>query len=73
MRDGEETLNFLFFKEEYASRDKTQVAELILLDLKLPKIDCLDLLKEIRANEATRRIPVVILTSSREENEIQAG
>ncbi len=73
VRDGEEALDFLFRREKYASRDKKQNPEVILLDLKLPKLDGLEVLKEIRANEGTKRIPVVILTSSKEESDIMAG
>lgn len=73
VRDGEEALNFLFCREEFANRDKTQQPQLILLDLKLPKIDGLDVLKEIRSSELTKRIPVVILTSSREERDLVEG
>jgi two-component system response regulator len=73
VRDGEEALNFLFCKEEYAQRDRKQMPELILLDLKLPKVDGLEVLRQIRAHETTKRIPVVILTSSREESDLMAG
>ncbi len=67
VRDGEEALNFL------SSRSKNDLPQLILLDLKLPKIDGLDVLKEIRANSLTKRIPVVIMTSSREESDLMAS
>jgi DNA-binding response OmpR family regulator len=73
VRDGEEALNYLFCKGPYEKRDKEQIPRLVLLDLKLPKIDGLEVLKEIRSNEKTRRIPVVILTSSREERDLVAG
>lgn len=73
VRDGEEALNFLFCKEKYAKRDQSELPQLILLDLKLPKIDGLEVLKEIRTSEITKRIPVVIMTSSREENDLVAG
>lgn len=73
VHDGEEALDFLFRREKYTNRDKTQTPEVVLLDLKLPKVDGLEVLKEIRTNEATKRIPVVILTSSKEESDIMAG
>ena len=73
VRDGEEALDFLFCKGEYSKRDPTDVPQLILLDLKLPKIDGLEVLKEIRKNDITKRVPVVVMTSSREENDLVAG
>jgi two-component system response regulator len=69
-RDGVEALDYLFARGVHAGRDPKQLPELVLLDLKLPKIDGLSVLKQIRANEATRRLPVVVLTSSNEEGDI---
>jgi two-component system response regulator len=69
-RDGVEALDYLFARGAHAGRDPKQLPELVLLDLKLPKIDGLSVLKQIRANEATRRLPVVVLTSSNEEGDI---
>lgn len=68
--DGVEALDFLFGTGDYATRDLTIMPQVIILDLKLPKIDGLELLKRIRANELTKYIPVVIMTTSAEQKDI---
>lgn len=68
-RDGEEALQFLFRQGPYSGRDAT-VPKVVLLDLKLPKVDGLEVLKAIRENEQTKCIPVVALTSSKEQKDI---
>ena len=65
-RDGNEALEYLFGTGKYQGRDKTVTPQVILLDLKLPKIDGLEVLRRLRADECTRLVPVVILTSSKE-------
>ncbi len=69
-RDGQEALDYLFGEGLFAGRDTTQLPQVALLDLKLPKIDGLEVLKQIRANPLTQRLPVVVLTSSNEEQDI---
>jgi two-component system, response regulator len=69
-RDGEEALDFLFCQGPYSARSLSNPPRLILLDLKLPKIDGLEVLREIRAKPETRAIPVVVLTSSAEQRDI---
>ena len=66
-RDGEEALDWLFCTGRYASRDANDQPALVLLDLKLPKIDGLEVLRRLRDHRDTKLVPVVILTSSREE------
>lgn len=68
--DGEEALNFILAKGKYEIRKNLPNPKLILLDLKLPKVDGLQILKEIKSNEATKSIPVVVLTSSQEEKDV---
>ena len=70
VRDGAEALDFLFCTGAYAQRDVANVPELILLDLKLPKVDGLEVLRRIRGDERTRLQPVVVLTTSNEERDI---
>jgi len=67
VRDGVQALDFLFCTNAYADRDPHDLPQLILLDIKLPKMDGLEVLRRIRADERTHLIPVVILTSSKEE------
>ena len=71
--DGREALDYLSGAGQYASRDVRDFPAVVLLDLKLPKIDGLEVLKEIRSNELTRLIPVVILTSSDQEEDLIAS
>ncbi len=68
--DGQEALDYLFGGGQYASRDVSESPALILLDLKLPRVDGLQVLRQIRADEQTRRLPVVILTTSKEEQDV---
>lgn len=72
-RDGVEALDYLFGTGEYAGRDTGVMPQLILLDLKLPKIDGLEVLRRLREDERTRLLPVVILTSSREQQDMLDG
>jgi two-component system, response regulator len=72
-RDGEEALEFLFCEGPYADRSFDHPPRLVLLDLKLPKIDGMEVLKRLKADPRTHSIPVVILTSSKEERDLING
>lgn len=71
--DGAEALEWLFATGQYADRDTDVIPQVILLDLKLPKIDGLEVLRRIRSDERTHLLPIVILTSSKEEEDILTG
>jgi two-component system response regulator len=73
VRDGAEALDYLFTTGAYASRDPGTMPAVVLLDLKLPKIDGLEVLRRLRADERTELLPVVILTSSKEERDLVNG
>ena len=68
-RDGSEALDYLFGTGSHAGRNLTVMPQVILLDLKLPKVDGLEVLRRVRAHERTRLLPIVILTSSNEERD----
>lgn len=70
VRDGEEALAYLFGTGAYAGRDTSQLPNVALLDLNLPKIGGLDVLRRVRADDRTRHLPVVVLTSSGEERDV---
>ena len=70
MKDGEEALDFLFGTGNFIGRDVNLKPSLILLDLKMPKVDGLEVLERVKSNEATKKIPVVILTSSKEDPDV---
>ena len=69
VRDGEEALEYLFGQGKYAGRKTNQHPRVILLDLKLPKIDGIEVLRAVKSNEMTRSIPVVVMTSSAEDRD----
>lgn len=72
-QDGAEALDYMFATGAFAGRDIRVMPAVILLDLKLPKVDGIEVLRQIRANEHTRPAPVVVLTSSKEEQDIVAS
>jgi len=73
LRDGAEALDYLFAAGDYSERQMINGPKVILLDLKLPKINGLEVLQRLKSDSRTRLIPVVILSSSREEKDVRAG
>jgi two-component system, response regulator len=71
--DGVEALDYLFGTGPYTGRDVAQLPQVMLLDLKLPRLDGLEVLRRVRDDQRTHRLPVVILTSSREESDLMRG
>ena len=71
--DGEEALDFIFCRGKYAERNPSIPLKVILLDLKLPKINGLEVLRELKSDDRTKKLPVVIITSSREDPDIKAA
>src|SRR5882762_2373084 len=72
-RDGEEALDFLFCRVAFAERSFDCPPKMVLLDLKLPKVDGMEVLKQVKGDPRTKTIPVVIMTSSKEERDLVAG
>ena len=72
-RDGAEALDYLFGMGAYEARDLSVMPQVVLLDLKLPRVDGLEVLRQIRTDERTKLLPVVILTSSREQQDLLDG
>jgi two-component system response regulator len=70
VRDGAEALDYLFLRGAHANRPSSDITQVILLDLKLPKIDGLEVLRAIRADDRTKLLPVVVLTSSLEDQDL---
>lgn len=73
VRDGAEALDYLFCWGVYTGRDKDDLPTVVLLDIKLPKIDGIEVLRQIRASDRTKTLPVVILTSSTQEKDLLNG
>ncbi len=70
VEDGEEALDFLFCRGRFASRERRQPPKVVLLDLKLPKVDGLEVLRRLKADPDLRTVPIVVLTSSREDRDV---
>ncbi len=72
-RDGAEALDYLFARGNYAGRELTEIPQIVLLDLNLPKLSGLEVLRSIRADDRTKLLPVIILTSSKEDRDVKGG
>jgi two-component system, response regulator len=70
VKDGEEALEFIFAQGKYAGGERVNAPKVILLDIKMPKVDGIEVLRRLKSNEVTRCIPIVIMTSSKEEQDI---
>lgn len=70
VKDGAEALEYMFRSGGYAGRDPDHAPKLIMLDIKMPKVDGIEVLRQLKANDATRRVPVVVMTSSNEEQDV---
>ncbi len=73
LEDGEQALDFIFGRGQYSERDLNKLPKVIFLDLKLPKVDGLEVLKQVKSNKQTSKIPVIIVTSSKEDPDIAAA
>jgi CheY-like chemotaxis protein len=73
VKDGSEALDYLFAKGVYANRQVEAIPKVVLLDLRMPKVDGLEVLRQIKADERTKYIPVVVLTSSKEDRDVVAS
>ena len=70
VKDGAEALDFIFAKGEFSEREPKKVPKVILLDIKMPRVDGIEVLRQVKGNEDTKLIPIVIMTSSKEEQDI---
>jgi two-component system, response regulator len=70
VKDGEEALDFIFAQGKFSDRQQTDLPKVILLDIKMPKVDGIEVLRQLKSRESSKTIPVVIMTSSKEEQDI---
>src|SRR5258705_4830498 len=73
LKDGAEALDFIFCRGDFSERDPANKPKVILLDIKMPRVDGIEALRQLKSNEDTRRIPVVIMTSSNEDSDVVAS
>ena len=73
LEDGEQSLDYIFCRGRYAKRDSDELPKVIFLDLKLPKVSGLEVLEQVKSNDKTKKIPIVIVTSSKEDPDIEAA
>lgn len=73
LEDGEQALDFIFGRGNFEDKDISKLPKVIFLDLKLPKVDGLEVLRQLKANEQTKKIPVIIVTSSKEDPDIKTA